>query len=113
MLPDARLRYAAQAEKASCREGVSQFFRCIHRDNASLVRYQLMGLGIAHQLIPDTLPTAPSPLHYGYRTKLTPHFDIPHSRRKRTQSNRDTSDGELNIGFNKQGSRSVIDIEVQ
>lgn len=27
--------------------------------------------------IPQTLPTLPSPLQYSYRTKLTPHFELP------------------------------------
>lgn len=35
--------------------------------------------GLEAALIPAALPTLPSPLQYSYRTKLTPHFDIPRS----------------------------------
>lgn len=35
--------------------------------------------GLSPSLLPATLPTLASPLQYGYRTKLTPHFDIPRS----------------------------------
>lgn len=44
--------------------------------------------GLDPSLLPSTLPTLPSPMQYGYRTKLTPHFEIPRSltdfRRKNT-----------------------------
>ncbi|KAF8883823.1 S-adenosyl-L-methionine-dependent methyltransferase [Infundibulicybe gibba] len=51
--------------------------------------------------IPPIQSTIGSPLQYGYRTKITPHFDAP----KNSDSN------ELNIGFNRVGTRRVMDIE--
>ncbi|KAH9865405.1 hypothetical protein J1614_008988 [Plenodomus biglobosus] len=68
-------------------------------------------------LRPDLLPvigdTIGSPLQYGYRTKLTPHFDGPPDARR--------SDGRKGIkrtfkevppiGFMKKGTRTTIDIE--
>ncbi len=44
-------------------------------------------------------PTRPSPREYGYRSKITPHFQKPRS-------------GKLPaIGFQRQGSRQIIDIQ--
>ncbi|KAJ1895419.1 tRNA(m5U54)methyltransferase, partial [Coemansia sp. IMI 209127] len=42
-----------------------------------------------------------SPLSFGYRTKLTPHFDI----------RKDTPPDQVSIGFNVSGQRRVLDIE--
>ncbi|KAF2706676.1 uracil-5--methyltransferase [Pleomassaria siparia CBS 279.74] len=65
------------------------------------------------ELIPVIGDTIGSPLQYGYRTKLTPHFDGPPDARR--------SDGRNNIirkfeklppiGFMKKGTRATIDIE--
>lgn len=33
--------------------------------------------GLDAALVPEVAPTLPSPLEYGYRTKLTPHFQAP------------------------------------
>ncbi|KAJ2162179.1 tRNA(m5U54)methyltransferase [Coemansia sp. RSA 552] len=46
-------------------------------------------------------PVVQSPLPFGYRTKLTPHFDI----------RRDTAPEQVPIGFNQAGQRRVLDIE--
>lgn len=63
--------------------------------------------------MPTILPTTGSPLQYGYRTKLTPHFDSP---AKALAGKGGTDDGSrpdwFNIGFNKAGTRVVMDIEV-
>ncbi|CAG5157089.1 uncharacterized protein ALTATR162_LOCUS4881 [Alternaria atra] len=65
------------------------------------------------ELIPAIGDTLGSPLQYGYRTKLTPHFDGPPDARR--------SDGRNGIkrifkevppiGFMKKGTRTTIDIE--
>jgi tRNA (uracil-5-)-methyltransferase len=65
------------------------------------------------KLIPDIGDTIGSPLQYGYRTKLTPHFDGPPDARR--------SDGRKGIrrtfaemppiGFMKKGTRITMDIE--
>jgi tRNA (uracil-5-)-methyltransferase len=68
-------------------------------------------------LIPPILETIASPLQYGYRTKLTPHFEAPP---KKYQNGRTTTDSAgnviqpdwLKIGFNHIGKRNVMDIEV-
>lgn len=37
--------------------------------------------------------------HYGYRTKLTPHYDVPRARKA------------VKIGFQMKGSRNIVDID--
>ncbi|KAI5118524.1 hypothetical protein M0805_007692 [Coniferiporia weirii] len=67
--------------------------------------------------LPNILPTAPSPLQYGYRTKITPHFDAP-VKLPRRQKGKTVPTQEIipekktvAIGFNKTGTREVLDIE--
>lgn len=60
---------------------------------------------LAPSLVPAIGPTLPSPQQYGYRTKLTPHFDQP------TKDHRANAGQGLNIGFQQKGRRTVMDIE--
>lgn len=65
--------------------------------------------GLVPEVVPEILSTIPSPQQYGYRTKITPHFDIPPKRfRKENDENRTW---EIRIGFGEKGRRSVMDIE--
>ncbi|RYC55629.1 hypothetical protein CHU98_g10578 [Xylaria longipes] len=60
------------------------------------------------ELIPAIQDTIGSPLQYGYRTKLTPHFDGPGgNRRKNTAAFTERPD----IGFMLKGTRKTMDIE--
>lgn len=52
-------------------------------------------------LIPDVGNTVGSPLEYSYRTKLTPHFDIPRKALEQAPP----------VGFGQPGRKTVIDIE--
>ncbi|WQF81628.1 Putative (Uracil-5)-methyltransferase family, nucleic acid-binding, RNA methyltransferase TrmA [Colletotrichum destructivum] len=61
-------------------------------------------------LVPDVAETIGSPLQYGYRTKLTPHFDGPPGHHKRNKP-RQALDRVPDIGFNVKGRRAVLDIE--
>lgn len=67
------------------------------------------------ETIPDVLPTIASPLQYGYRTKITPHFEAPpkKARKEAESSSANSTDkpGWLKIGFNEIGKRTVLDIE--
>src|SRR5208282_699157 len=56
--------------------------------------------------IPDIDATHPSPLVYGYRTKITPHFEIPRSRSKDAEGQYPQE-----IGFVEKGRRRILDIE--
>lgn len=70
-------------------------------------------------LTPDVVPvvgeTIGSPLQYGYRTKLTPHFDGPPGSLSRKAglngAKRKEFDQVPPIGFNLKGTRRIIDIE--
>ncbi|KAL1837412.1 hypothetical protein VTJ49DRAFT_3804 [Mycothermus thermophilus] len=65
--------------------------------------------GLAPELVPDILPTIGSPLQYGYRTKLTPHFDGPPGNSRRGPKNPHTFMPPF--GFTPKGTRKVLDIE--
>ena len=68
-------------------------------------------------LPPNSAPpvgrTIASPLQYGYRTKLTPHFDGPaQSRSARRKGEKPVWERNPEIGFNRaDGSRKVLDVE--
>ena len=71
--------------------------------------------GLAPELVPLVGQTIGSPLQYGYRTKLTPHFDGPpgsHSRKDRRNGAERKGFQEVPpIGFMMKGIRRTIDIE--
>lgn len=70
-------------------------------------------------LTPDVVPlvgeTIGSPLQYGYRTKLTPHFDGPPGSLSRKAGLNGTKRKQFDqvppIGFNLKGLRKIVDIE--
>ncbi|KAI1736384.1 uracil-5--methyltransferase [Xylaria scruposa] len=61
------------------------------------------------ELIPAIQDTIGSPLQYGYRTKLTPHFDGPPGNHRRNANNAFTK--RPDIGFMLKGKRTTLDIE--
>lgn len=82
-------------------------------------------------LIPEIQPTIGSPKQWGYRTKITPHFDAPPKAARAAKEakdaqkaqemgeeegmNQDTEgkrDWECRIGFERKGRPGVLDIEV-
>ena len=67
------------------------------------------------ELVPEIGATIGSPLQYGYRTKLTPHFDGPPGRRGRGPRKDSTEPKGFTevppIGFMLKGMRRTIDIE--
>ncbi|GAP88672.1 putative tRNA (uracil-5-)-methyltransferase protein [Rosellinia necatrix] len=60
------------------------------------------------ELVPAVGDTVGSPLPYGYRTKLTPHFDAPSGNPRRTRS---PFTAVPPIGFMFKGRRTTLDIE--
>lgn len=66
--------------------------------------------------MPPILGTIASPLQYGYRTKITPHFEAPPKKFQkagRPPEEADTTRPDwLKIGFNQIGKRVTMDIEV-
>lgn len=66
------------------------------------------------ELVPVIQDTIGSPLQYGYRTKLTPHFDGPpgyRSRVDRRNGVQKTFEEVPPIGFMAKGKRATLDIE--
>lgn len=61
------------------------------------------------ELVPAIQDTIGSPLQYGYRTKLTPHFDGPPGMPRRGP--RKALDHLPPIGFTPKGFKKVLDIE--
>ncbi|KAK5121835.1 hypothetical protein LTR85_004710 [Meristemomyces frigidus] len=62
--------------------------------------------------VPEVGDTIGSPLQYGYRTKLTPHFDAPPgARRDKRQGLKVKWEEVPPIGYMKKGTRKTMDIE--
>ncbi|KAF2089077.1 uracil-5--methyltransferase [Saccharata proteae CBS 121410] len=68
---------------------------------------------LAPEHVPTIGDTIGSPLQYGYRTKLTPHFDGPPGMKRSDKRNgiKRHFTEVPNIGFMKKGTRNTIDIE--
>lgn len=62
------------------------------------------------ELVPEVLDTIGSPLQYGYRTKLTPHFDGPKGMLSRRGPRR-PHERMPPFGFTPKNTRRVLDIE--
>ena len=72
--------------------------------------------GLTPNVVPSVGETIGSPLQYGYRTKLTPHFDGPPGSMTRKAKRSDPSERKgfedvPPIGFQLKGTRKTIDIE--
>ncbi|MCO5590213.1 hypothetical protein L7F22_044182 [Adiantum nelumboides] len=70
------------------------------------------------ELLPNAKATLPSPLQFNYRTKLTPHFELPRElKRRRGARGRDETIEKpkevpyVAVGFDKVGTKQVLDIE--
>ena len=68
---------------------------------------------LAPEAVPTVNNTLGSPRQYGYRTKLTPHFDAPPKSvaRKAKEAGRPVFDALPPIGFMRKGRRTTMDIE--
>jgi tRNA (uracil-5-)-methyltransferase len=68
--------------------------------------------GLDPSLFPTIGDTIGSPLQYGYRTKLTPHFDGPPQAKRRPKGgDRVGFDAVPPIGYTLKGRRHVFDVE--
>jgi len=66
--------------------------------------------GLSETSLPTIGTTIPSPLQYGYRTKITPHFKEPPKKARKSEG--PTKPDWLKIGFNINDTSQVLDIEV-
>ena len=67
-------------------------------------------IGLPESSLPTIGTTIPSPLQYGYRTKITPHFKEPPKKARKPDGS--TKPDWLKIGFNINDTSQVLDIEV-
>ncbi|KAE8149142.1 S-adenosyl-L-methionine-dependent methyltransferase [Aspergillus avenaceus] len=68
--------------------------------------------GLIPELVPAIGDTFPSPLQYGYRTKLTPHFAAPNGNSRRGKNRPKEAHTEVPpIGFTYKNQRRDLDIE--
>jgi len=67
--------------------------------------------GLSESSLPTIGTTIPSPLQYGYRTKITPHFKEPPKKARKLECS--TKPAWLKIGFNIDKTSQVLDIEVR
>ncbi|KAK3397421.1 S-adenosyl-L-methionine-dependent methyltransferase [Sordaria brevicollis] len=79
-----------------------------HKRNIVVKAYKNFS-NLAPELVPEILDTIGSPLQYGYRTKLTPHFDGPPGANRR--GFKKPLEEMPPIGFTPKGLRKVMDIE--
>jgi tRNA (uracil-5-)-methyltransferase len=63
---------------------------------------------LPRELVPSILDTIGSPLQYGYRTKLTPHFDGPPGATRKVKKPFESMPP---VGFTPKSSKKVLDIE--
>ena len=68
---------------------------------------------VPSEWIPEIGSTMPSPEQYGYRTKITPHFNAPPKAAQREPPPAGEKPEWLRIGFNRAGTQNVMDIEVR
>ncbi|KAL2853671.1 tRNAmethyltransferase [Aspergillus pseudodeflectus] len=66
--------------------------------------------GLIPELIPAIGDTFPSPLQYGYRTKLTPHFSVPGGRSRKHKESQGLTEVPP-IGYTYKNQRRDLDIE--
>ena len=71
---------------------------------------------LQYDLIPAVKPTIGSPLQYGYRTKLTPHFDGPPGSMSRGARRRGEVKGferTPEIGFMRKGGKRGVTVDIE
>jgi len=83
---------------------------CVSHSGAYPLNDRASVAGLSESSLPTIGPTIPSPLQYGYRTKITPHFKEPPKKARKSESS--TKPDWLKIGFNINDTSQVLDIEV-
>ena len=108
-----RCRYFAQC--SGCQLQILSYEEQLAHKKIVLQKAYRNFSNLAPELLPIIGDTIGSPMQYGYRTKLTPHFDGPPgslSRKvRRDPSQQPVFEEVPPIGFMKKGTRKTIDIE--
>ncbi|KAK1253902.1 hypothetical protein MKX07_001979 [Trichoderma sp. CBMAI-0711] len=115
---DARISCKYFASCGGCQFQMLDYAEQLRRKRAIVVKAFRNFANLPAELVPAVLDTVGSPLQYGYRTKLTPHFDGPPGFRPHRRNNNNKGGGPKphfescpDIGFMRKGQRKVMDIE--
>ncbi|KAM3437038.1 hypothetical protein NHJ13734_004828 [Beauveria thailandica] len=110
---DARVKCQYFASCGGCQFQMLDYAEQLRRKRRIVVKAYDNFSNLPKELIPEIHDTIGSPLQYGYRTKLTPHFDGPPGFRpgKRGKSQGAAFSACPDIGFMQKGRRKVLDIE--
>lgn len=109
---DARIGCRYFASCSGCQFQMADYdYQLAHKRRIVEKAYRFFS-GLPADLVPEVAPTVGSPLQYGYRTKLTPHFDgPPGGRRAGRKGETARFESVPEIGFMKKGTRRTLDIE--
>ncbi|KAG6276849.1 hypothetical protein E4U47_007813 [Claviceps purpurea] len=109
---DARIQCKYFASCGGCQFQMLSYEEQLRHKKRIVERAYRNFAGLPAELVPSVHDTIGSPLQYGYRTKLTPHFDGPPGfRPSRKGRPRTAFESCPDIGFMKKGQRKVLDIE--
>lgn len=109
---DSRVRCQYFAKCSGCQFQMMDYSEQLKHKKTIVERAYRNFSGIDPSAVPAIQDTMPSPLQFGYRTKLTPHFDgPPGGRRDRRNGNLPRFESVPPIGFMQKGTRHTIDIE--
>ncbi|KAJ6780484.1 hypothetical protein PWT90_08429 [Aphanocladium album] len=107
---DARVKCQYFAKCGGCQFQMLDYAEQLRRKRRIVVKAYDNFSNLPKELVPEIQDTIGSPLQYGYRTKLTPHFDgPPGGKRGRNPTTPFASCPD--IGFMQKGRRKVLDIE--
>ncbi|POR36673.1 tRNA (Uracil(54)-C(5))-methyltransferase [Tolypocladium paradoxum] len=110
---DARVRCRYFASCGGCQFQMLEYPEQLRLKRRVLDKAYRNFANLPAELVPAVGDTIGSPLQYGYRTKLTPHFDGPPGFRpsKRGRNPKVPFASCPDIGFMQRGKRKVLDIE--
>ncbi|KAJ4158073.1 uncharacterized protein LMH87_008618 [Akanthomyces muscarius] len=110
---DSRVKCQYFAKCGGCQFQMLDYAEQLRRKRRIVVKAYANFSNLPQELLPEIHDTIGSPLQYGYRTKLTPHFDGPPGYRpsKRGKNPATPFLSCPDIGFMQKGRRKVLDIE--
>lgn len=110
---DTRVKCQYFSQCGGCQFQMLDYAEQLRRKKRIVVKAYANFANLPAELLPSIDDTIGSPLQYGYRTKLTPHFDGPPGYRpsKRGKNPRTPFPACPDIGFMQKGRRKVLDIE--
>ncbi|CCC07569.1 hypothetical protein SMACR_06771 [Sordaria macrospora] len=106
---DSRIQCKYFAKCSGCQFQMLDYSEQLKHKRSIVVKAYKNFSNLSPELVPEILDTIGSPLQYGYRTKLTPHFDGPPGGNRR--GFKKPMEEMPPIGFTPKGLRKVMDIE--